>query len=794
MGIDPARFAALVKAAEERGPVEMSEDEEADFAAEQWEYDEFGRPKREEFPKLAPLSPEVLLEANTEEKRAALASQNAGLDVESYLTQPGRRVPRLVVTGYQAANGKQAIVTGSEEDLLVHVRAFLAFTGVILGVHEGALVKKDTENVIGNLLVNQDIAFDLCVIAEEAHRCDVILGLVGHPDSWFDIVMRRIFDLLDRGLVEDTHLRERLIDLAEGTLGYDFDNRTEKGNPRLKGYNLKALGKRYLGFELDKSMWRTGYSRYLNKSVEEMPKGAIKYLTDDVETALAVATQQQRRAELHGLPPGARIPNSAEQSKAAFALNLVSAWGLRTDLAKVQQLDADLDKASRSLLRVLQEHGLVRTQGRDAGTRDMKRIHALVQQMYEEKGLKVPRTKTGRISTAGSVLEDIALIALRGHARDIVNEQTGQIDEEELFKQPLYALSQYTSIKNTLQGTFLPVLYAGTKYPINTTFEVILETGRISSFKPNINNLPRGGIKTLLQRLQSRVRQCFVPRQGFVYCSTDYSAIELCALAQVLLWFFGSSKMADAINAGLDLHVLFAAEQLLHIPYEEAAARVKASKGKNATPADKHAADMRQLSKVANFGLGGGMGAASFVEFAKASYNVYVTEDEARVLKEKWLSTFPEMRSYFRRISAMMRGVDEFGQSIGDIEQFVSGRIRGRARYCAACNSFFQGLSADGAKAALYALMKECYLRSGRMYGARVVVFLYDEFITELPEHKAHEYAMVQSEVAEREMQNTVPDVKISAPPALMRCWYKEADTVKDANGILIPWEPKVAA
>jgi DNA polymerase I-like protein with 3'-5' exonuclease and polymerase domains len=383
------------------------------------------------------------------------------------------------------------------------------------------------------------------------------------------------------------------------------------------------------------------------------------------------------------------------------------------------------------------------------------------------------------VSTAGGVLEDIALIKLRGSSEDILDEH-GQIDETQLMQEPLYAYSQYTSIQK-LQSTYLPVLHRGTKYPINTSFETILETGRISSFNPNLNNLPRGGIKTLLQRLQARVRQCFVPRPGFVYCSVDYSAIELVGLAQVLIWFFGRSKMADAINEGLDLHLLFAAEQLLHMPYEEALKRKK----------EKHVADMRQMAKVANFSLGGGAGAATLCEMAKTSYNVFITLQEGKELIAKWKAQWPEMALYFRLINNMMRGFDEYGAPVANIESFVSGRMRGKARYCATANHFFQAIIADASKAALYALMKECYLLRGRLYGSRVVGYFYDEFFMEHPEETAHERAFAQTEIAVTEAQAILPDVKVRAAPALQPCWYKEADAVYNKAGRLICWVPQ---
>ncbi len=790
------RLALMRAHAVERGPIEPIErEDDGEFA---------GLQKRVVI-QLPPLTAADSVFPKTERERSLVASGNAGLDCETFLIQPGRNTPRLVVTGYQSADGRQGIVTGDANDPTVHARAFLAFTARIVGedadepsscamcdMHtvwrDGALCRVcDPEGKIGsigNLLVNQNIAFDFCVIAEDAHQCDIQLGLVGHVDSLFDRVMRRIFRLLSLGLVEDVMLREQLVDLAAGSLGKDHESLTEQGNARRKSYSLKTLAKKYLDVDLDKFTYRMGYSRYHNKPLSDYDEGAVGYITDDVETALHVATRQQQRAQLHGLPVGARIPNSSEQSKAAFAFNLMSSWGIRTDLSKTQSLQADLDHWSRKLLYVLKDTGIVRATGCDAGTCDTKRTKELVAKCYENAGLTVPMTVPkngkggGNISLKGSVLEDISLIRLRGDSKDVYDEN-GEIDENELFQEPLYAFSQFKSFQK-ISNTYVPVLLSGTQRPINARYDIIKETGRVSCWGPNLTNLPRGGTKTVLQKLQSRVREAFVPREGFVFCSTDLDVAELCGLAQIAIWMVGYSKLADAINAGIDPHLLLAAEQLLHIPYVEAVARKK----------EKLIADTRQMAKSCSFGFPGGLGIHTFIEYAKASYNVYVTEDEARILKEKWFLQWPEMRVYFRMIASMMRGFDDKGQQVGDIEQFVSGRIRGKTRYTAACNTMFQGIVADAGKSALFEIQKACYLLGGEMYGARASVFVHDEVICELPEQHASEFAQAQTDILVRTVQAYCPDVKIRSTPALMRAWYKAAEAVY-VNGRLVPWEPK---
>jgi len=669
---------------------------------------------------------------------------SAGLDCETYLIQPGRAAPPLVVCGYERPDGTRDVVVQKE-----HAAWFLAWT-------ERLLAEKTP------LAGHNVSAFDFCVIAADAYE--------RHGDEMGDRVLRRIFDLLDAGLVEDTLLRERLIDLAEGTLGRDFTDVTKDGNPRRKSYSLKSLAKRYLDVDLDKTSWRTGYAALDGVPLSAWPQGARDYVIDDVNVARRVADAQAQRAGVW------RIPNSAEQSKAAFSFQLLSSWGMRTDAQAVRQYDADLDREARRFQRVVQREGLIRSNG----TKDTKRVHALVEKAYDDAGLEVPRTETGQVSTAGAVLEDIALIRLRAAGGTVTYKPDGSVDETSLFDEPLYAYSQLVSIQK-LQGTYLPVLYAGIHKPINAGFETILETGRSSWFNPNITNLPRGGSKTLLQRLQARVREAFVPPPGYLLCSVDYDTIELRTLAQVCLWLVGRSKLADALNEGLDPHLMLAADQFLHAPYEEVLKRKR----------DKDVVEKRTLSKAVNFGLPGGMGSESFRDFAKASYDVILSSDEAKALKTKWLAQWPEMTDYFRVIAGMVRDYDDKGNQVGDVEQFVSGRIRGRARYTAMANSFFQGLASDGGKAAVYALAKACYLRGGALFGSRSVAFIHDEVLMLHPEATASERAKLQAEIMCAEMQAVVPDVKITASPALMRRWYKGADAVYDSKNNLIPWEPK---
>jgi len=201
-------------------------------------------------------------------------------------------------------------------------------------------------------------------------------------------------------------------------------------------------------------------------------------------------------------------------------------------------------------------------------------------------------------------------------------------------------------------------------------------------------------------------------------------------------------------------------------------------------------------------------------------------------LGEHWKRQWPENRAYFNFISdcvengmvitaeALIRWPwlqDAFvaGERLapGEIMQHHSGRIRGGVEFTSGANGFFQGLLADAAKAALCKVIRECYDVTYRvpdflhensikseygggqspLYGSRVIVFQHDELIAEHPESIAHEAASRISEVMRDELRYYCPDLAAAcgAEPTLMRRWLKNAECVRDANGRLIPWEPK---
>lgn len=558
---------------------------------------------------------------------------------------------------------------------------------------------------------------------------DLAVAAEARPD-----LMPLIFAKLDDDGCYDTLVAELLINIRFGT--FDFDHRTGK-KPT---YSLDALAQKHLGESIEgkhgPDSWRLEYHRLDGVPIDEYPPDAANYARLD-----AVYPVRVRAAQVAAY----QSPDLFNQVRAAFALHLSACWGIRTDGQMVEALEARLREAVDEANKRLMAVGFVRPDG----SRDMKAIQARVSQAY---GGRPPLTNTGKPKTDAETLNESG-------------------DED------LEALAEIAADNKELSA-FVPLLYGGVRYPITSEPNVLVGTGRTSWRKPNLQQQPR----------RSGVRECYVPRPGHYFCSVDYSIAELRALAQILLNLFGWSRMAEAFQAGRELH-LETASDLLGMSYEQALAQKKLASVK----------DARQIAKAENFGFPGGLGAKTFVAFAKANYNIRLapTMDEsierAKTLKRMWLTRYPEMNDYFKWVSTRM----EMGGGRCEYEHPGSKRIRAGLGFCDGCNTPFQGLVADAAKPAFYAISRECYtgvMPNGKrspLAGSRPVIFIHDETFAEVPIPQAHEAAYRISEIMIEHMERLTPDIPVLAEPALMERWYKDAEAVFDANGQLIPWRPK---
>lgn len=563
-------------------------------------------------------------------------------------------------------------------------------------------------------LVAHNAAFDLCVLGRQ------------FPD-----LMPLIFDAYARDAIADTLIREKLLDIAHGS---------EPGKGKKRSYSLAALSSKYLGTELDKDTWRLRYGELKDVPLHEWEQGAKDYALTDAKSTLDVYEAQQK---LVGVNTTYFI-DAAAQCRADFALRLASNHGIVTCASSAERFKKQVEQEFLHVKATLVLGGLLKKQVKRDETTYVRNTKKAQERLGEILGNKAARTPSGLVQ---------------------VNEGSCVASNDTL----LLAYNRFSKLQ-TLMSKDCAILEQGAKDPIHTHFNVLVNTGRTSSSRPNMQN----------PRREPGVRECFIPRPGYVFASADYEAAELHTLAQVCLTLFGVSTLGKQLNQGIDPHLAFAS-QLLQIPYEAAVAGKKSG--------DKKVSETRQMAKAANFGFPGGMGPKTFRDYARG-YGFVLSLDEAANLRNKWLASFPEMSRYFKYIATLC------GKSgLANITHLCTKRRRGLVHFTAACNSFFQGLAADGAKRALFKTQRHCQIISDSpLFGSHVVNFLHDEIMLEVPEAKAHEAALKLAEVMEQEFNHFVPDVPVRASPQLMRCWSKDAKPVFDSRSRLIPWEkPKEA-
>lgn len=252
---------------------------------------------------------------------------------------------------------------------------------------------------------------------------------------------------------------------------------------------------------------------------------------------------------------------------------------------------------------------------------------------------------------------------------------------------------------NKLLATYinaLPELINPATGKIHTTYnQTVTATGRISSTNPNLQNIP---IRTDDGR---EIRRAFIPDEGDLFMSADYSQIELRLMADMS----GDPDMIEAFREGADIHRATAAKI-----YKEPLAEVTDRQRRNA--------------KTANFGIIYGISAFGLAE------RLDIPRAEARMLIDGYFSTYPRVKGY---IEESIAGARERG--------YVT-TVMGRKRFLPdinsrnavvrsyaernAVNAPLQGSAADIIKKAMIDIYREMTERGMR---SRMIMQVHDELI-----------------------------------------------------------------
>jgi DNA polymerase-1 len=665
--------------------------------------------------------------------------RKVAFDVETHLIQPGMVFPKLVCV---------SISDGQTHDV------FLAG----LGLKEMLRHLQDPNTQI----IGHNVSFDLGVIAAEAID-------QGYDPHW---VMELIFNAYAADRIVDTMIRAMLVAIAQGKF------QEIEGQRRGKQFGLDVLSDAWLGTTITKksyskkqqaqganlNSWRLHYAALENTPLAQWPKDAYDYALEDAVVTWKINEAISAWAISEG-QVGGEIPDEYRQVRAAWVLHLIGGWGVRVDEQLVNLVKTNLEAQRKASYDLMDQYGLFK-KAKDGsfkltkkGSRqkDLKRLRALIEDGYAQQGETPPLTAGGKEGKGKKQTKTDADTA----------RESGNI--------AAIAYADGASAEKLL-NTYVPILERGKNgLPVTSNPNVLVASGRTSWTNPNWQNPPRVG----------GIRECVVPRPGCVLVGADLDTVELRGLAQSCLEILGYSDMAAALQRGEDLHLALAAD-ILGIDYQTALARYNSG--------DPVVSEMRQTCKKVNFGLPGGMGAPKFAVTCINDGNPLISDPNAplsdhiaraKILREAWFRKWTEMRAYLRNAGDI---TGEYGQSM--IEQPWSGRIRGGLDYCSCANTFFQGRVADGAKLALWRVAYACYVdKFSPLYGSRIVLFLHDEIILEVPEHMLDVAAKELVRLMCDAVQEVIPSIPITSTACAMRRWWKGCKPVF-IGGVLVPSKP----
>jgi DNA polymerase-1 len=371
--------------------------------------------------------------------------------------------------------------------------------------------------------------------------------------------------------------------------------------------------------------------------------------------------------------------------------------GIRVEPARLEAFAKELERNLDNLTREI--HTLAGEAFAIASPKQLAQI------LFEK--LKLPairRTKTG-YSTDADVLTELAL----------AHPLPGKVLEHRTLSK--------------LKGTYadaLPVLVNPATGRIHTTFnQLVAATGRLSSQDPNLMNIP---IRTELGR---RIREAFVPEEGWQFVAADYSQIEL----RILAHLSAEPAIIESFQRGEDIHTRTACEVFKVEPAAVTSLQ-------------------RTIAKSANYAILYGVSAFGLSQATK------IDQKEAQRYIDAYFTAHPRVRAFIDRTLAEGRERGYVTTLLGRrryLPDLRSGNpVARNAAERMAMNAPVQGTASDMIKIAMVRM--QAALRE-RGVATRMLLQVHDELLFESPPDEVEIIAALAREIMEAALPLAVPVV-----------------------------------
>ena len=368
--------------------------------------------------------------------------------------------------------------------------------------------------------------------------------------------------------------------------------------------------------------------------------------------------------------------------------------GIMLDTKALISLNSDFERQIKVL-----EQEIYQIAGEEFNLSSPKQIGEI---LYVKMGIKGKKNASGSFQTGADILEDLA--------------------EEHLIAEKILQWRGLAKLKSTYTSALLSLM--DKNHRVHTTFnQTVVNTGRLASSNPNLQNIP---IRT---EDGKKIRQCFIAKEGHKIIAADYSQVELRLLAAVA----DVKALKQAFLQGVDIHTS-TASQVFGVDIKD----VDSS--------------MRRHAKAINFGIVYGI---SQYGLAK---QIGTTPAQAAKYIESYFANMPEIKEYMAQTVAFAHAngyvLTPFGRKCSVLgindknKRIVSFAER------AAINAPIQGGAADIIKLAMKQIahtLKEKGLKT------KMLLQVHDELVFEAPIEEVENVKCLIKEIMEKSADFDIP-------------------------------------
>ena len=527
----------------------------------------------------------------------------------------------------------------------------------------------------------------------------------------FDYKFIKNWARIDVENIYDTYLAERVIHCGKQD----------------HGYSLSRCVERYCGDTLDKEV----RSKFVDLRGTPFTVDQITYGAKDVVYLIDIWEAQKSQLHTYGLETVAKLEN-----KVVKVFSEIEYEGLMIDETKWTKMAEDNVRLAREqelhLDKLVLEHPLLQA-----------KYHVPIQADMFTPAEELRKTSVNWSSPMQTLelfkhlvpkLEDV-----NGKKLSKYRYKHKLIDEYILYK-------ERTKLANAYGTKFFN--YINCDGRVHTNFSQILDTGRVSSSKPNMQQIPS----------DNTFRNCFVAPSGWVFVSSDYASQELNVIA------YGSKDPVwlEALRNGADLHGV-CADLVFEQRWRDADADLRKS--------------LRTTIKTINFGLAYGMGPFKLAD------TLNISKSEAEQLITKYFNAFPNIKEFLDKLGQYgkrngyivtmppfkrRRWFDNWYPKIWNDRSMMSelGSIERASK-----NTPIQGSSADMTKLALIYIYDE--IQANYKDDVKIVMTVHDQIDTICKREVADGWKVKMTELMEKAALKIVTNGLLKADTNISETWEK---------------------